>query len=490
MEEKDSNILCVDLDGTLLRGDLLIENIANQVRNNPFRVIDASLKAYAAFRVNEHYKAYLKHELARDYKLDPNKLIFNKEVVDFLKERKEAGAKIYLVTASNEKLARIITEHFDFIVDCIASDQEFNIKGATKAKFLENRFGLKGFDYIGNDKSDVHVWIKANKSYGVDCNFDVISKAKSRGIELNILKPYQTFDERRPELISSLRVYQWVKNLLIFVPSFMAHNLFELKTFFASLIAFFIYCCGSSAIYQFNDIIDLESDRDHNTKSNRPIAAGTILPAEALYISCFLLGLAFLFSLLLPFKFFVCFLLYLLLTTFYSLFLKTLLLVDIITLASLYCLRIFSGAMASDILISDWLLSFSLFIFFSLACVKRFSELSIKIHNKKLSEDEYLSGRAYQGSDAKVLSIFGVTSGFISILILALYMNSSEIIQLYASPAILWLLLPVLLYWVARLWILATRLQIAEDPIVYAIKDKASYVVAILAFIIISVAAF
>lgn len=493
MQEKEfsKNIpLCVDLDGTLLIGDMLHENILYCLKEKPFNIISSAIKAYGAFRIKEDFKAFLKYELSKEYDLNPETLLYNQKVIEFIKKRKELGSKIYLVTATNEKVAKVIFDHFDFFDDYIASNEELNLKGKNKRDSLVERFGEKKFDYIGNDKSDLIVWKSSNNSYGVDCNFDVLSQAKALEIDLDIIVPKESIEEKRRSIIKSLRVHQWVKNLLVFIAPLMAHLLFTPLVFFQTLLSFFIFSLGASAIYQLNDLLDISSDRIHRTKKNRPIASGKILPKEAIYLTLTLLGIAFFLSLLLPGSFLLCFFSYILLTTIYSLKFKSLLILDIITLAMLYCLRIFSGASASGIELSHWLLSFSLFIFFSLACVKRFSELSKKynsnIKNNVISNNSKgISGRAYRPDDKNAVFSLGVSSGALSVLILALYMNSQEILKLYSKPYILWMLLPVFLYWISRLWILVSREEVSEDPIIFAIKDKTSYVVAIISFLLI-----
>jgi len=273
-----------------------------------------------------------------------------------------------------------------------------------------------------------------------------------------------------------LRVHQWVKNLLLFVPLMTAHQFSDPMAWKKSLLAFWSFCFVASAVYLINDLIDLESDRLHPKKRNRPFASGS-LPASAGYILIPTLlaiggGLSFfvgsVFSYLLSLYFMTSFL--------YSLYLKKLLFWDVICLASLYTLRLFAGSSATEVPISKWLLAFSMFIFLSLAIAKRVSELKLLQTQNK----EHVPGRGYRAIDEEALSNLGAASGYISVLVFALYLNSPEVSVYYRNPELLWGTCPLILYWISRIWIISNRGELHDDPIVFAIKDVSSYGVLLL----------
>jgi 4-hydroxybenzoate polyprenyltransferase len=294
-------------------------------------------------------------------------------------------------------------------------------------------------------------------------------------------QPNDTFeraDVRKARRLSptlrALRVHQWIKNLLVFVPVLMAHRVLDAAALGAAACAFFAWCLCASSVYLVNDLLDLEADRLHPHKRHRPFASGTLKgKAAALLIPALLvpgLGLAFW---LLPPLFGMALLLYLALSTAYSLFLKRLVVVDVMVLAGLYTLRVLSGGIATGVAVSPWLLAFSMFLFLSLAFVKRYTELRAAALDDSRGE---ASRRGYTREDMELLKSFGTASGYLSVLVLALYINQSrEVTVLYRNPAALWLIGPCLLYWITRVWLLASRGMMHEDPVVFTVKDRVSY---------------
>lgn len=277
----------------------------------------------------------------------------------------------------------------------------------------------------------------------------------------------------RPAL-RALRAHQWIKNLLVFVPVLMAHRVADTPAMTAAACAFVAWCLAASGVYLVNDLFDLEADRRHPYKRRRPLASGSLdkRTAAALVPLLLLPGLALAF-LLLPTLFGLALLLYLLMTTAYSLFLKRLPIVDVMVLAGLYTLRVLSGGIATDVAVSPWLLAFSMFLFLSLAFVKRYTELRASATDEAHGAT---SRRGYTREDMELLKSFGTASGYLSVLVLALYINQSrEVTLLYRSPSALWLIGPCLLYWVTRVWLLAARGRMHEDPVVFTVKDPVSY---------------
>ncbi|MCO6431673.1 MAG: UbiA family prenyltransferase [Deltaproteobacteria bacterium] len=275
-------------------------------------------------------------------------------------------------------------------------------------------------------------------------------------------------------VMHALRVYQWPKNLLLFVPLFAAHELTDQRKLSAGIVAFACFCLAASGLYLINDIRDRESDRKHERKKHRPIASGALSVNAALATAVGCLLLAFSCSLALPEKFQNYLLLYALSSLLYSTYLKRLLVLDVISLALFYTLRILAGGAATDIRVSEWLVSFSLFLFMSLACLKRFSELRVL----KSRSEVQAAGRGYSVQDTEAISLFGGCSGYIAVAVLVLYISSEEVKALHRQPQFLWLVTPIALYWITRIWILAFRGIVDDDPVIFALRDKVTYVVA------------
>lgn len=275
---------------------------------------------------------------------------------------------------------------------------------------------------------------------------------------------------------NALRVHQWIKNFLVFVPLLMAHRVFDREALVPASYAFTAWCLCASAVYLFNDQLDVEADRQHPRKKHRALASGA-LNGKFLWLLVpvlLALGLAIAF-LLLPILFGASLVLYLVITTVYSAYLKRVLIVDVLLLAALYALRVLSGGFATEIPVSPWLLAFSMFLFLSLAFVKRYAEL----RNSETHRVSEMSRRNYATGDSELLKSFGAVSGYLSVLVLVLYINSKEVVALYRSPTILWLIGPCLLYWITRVWLLAHRGEMDEDPILFTVKDWPSYLVGV-----------
>ncbi len=270
-----------------------------------------------------------------------------------------------------------------------------------------------------------------------------------------------------------LRPHQWAKNLLLIVPLITAHRWADQNALMSVLLALAIFCLTASAVYVVNDLLDLSADRRHRTKRLRSLAAGKVaIPTAALTILG-LLALALAGTFFLPPAFAGCLILYVIVTTAYSFYFKKKMLVDVICLAALYTLRIIAGGAAASLTISPWLLAFSMFFFLSLAFVKRYSELA---SNAKRPAQSPIEGRGYRAVDLELIQSFGPALGAISVLVMCLYINSPDVLKLYRHPEFLWLICPVLLYWITRVWLLANRHQLHDDPIVFALRDRISYI--------------
>ncbi|QIE54079.1 UbiA family prenyltransferase [Pikeienuella piscinae] len=452
--------LVVDLDGTLIRTDLLYESF--------WRTAAAEPRAAGAAIVElRHGRAALKQRLRTATDLDPARLPYDEEVLEILRAARHDGATVVLCTASDQGYADAIAAHLGLFDEVHGSDGERNLKGEEKARFLVQRYGAGGYDYIGDSAADLPVWRSARRAIAVGLDRRSRGKVATAGGEIRHL-------ERTPAgpavYLKAMRPHQWLKNMLVFLPPIAAHD-FTPATWFAALAAFVSFSLVASSVYLLNDLLDLQADRAHPRKRERPLASGR-LPLSRGTMAAALLLLAGIVVAFLPgrWEFLAAMFAYYVLTTAYSLALKRRLVIDICTLAGLYTLRIIAGAAATGIPLSEWLLGFSVFFFLSLAAVKRQAELVDTIASGR----EGAAGRAYRGDDLPIVSTMAIAAGYGSVLLLALYLNSPVVRTLYAQPLLLWGVLPVLLYWVSRMAMRAHRGQMDDDPIVFAVRDRVS----------------
>ncbi len=460
--------LCVDLDGTLFKGDMTVESSLLLLKNDPLlflRALPALFKGKSPF----------KRIVAQNVTVNPAFLPWNREFLEFLRKEKIAGRRLLLVSASDEILVKQAGDHVGIFDESIGSNGIENLKSGKKAQYLVDRFGEKGFDYAGNDEPDFKVWERARNAVVVNASAFVESAAKKQYNVSHVFKKERT---KPLSVLESLRVYQWLKNLLLLLPLILAHKVLDLDLWSKAIIAFLAFSLCASAIYVVNDAFDLEADRMHARKRFRPLPAGDIQIVDAFLLAGLCLAGAVLMCFAEPFGFFLCLLSYFTACAAYSFYLKRIPLVDILILALLYVLRVLSGGVAVGVDVSHWLLAFSMFMFLSLACVKRYSEL----FQLRTTNGNRAHGRGYEADDIDHIGTLGAASGYISVLVLAMYISSSEITVLYHQPRWLWLSCPMMLYWISRVWLLAHRGRMNEDPILFAATDKASYAVALLCF--------
>lgn len=461
---KKTQVIAVDLDGTLTPTDTLHESVLSLILSKPYLFLLLPFWLIQGI-------AHLKLKVAEHSKLDVTTLPYNQPLIDWLSEEKLCGKKIILITAANEKVARAVKSSFNLFDDFIASDSKTNLKSTRKRNALEERYGIKGYDYAGNSNDDLEVWAGASNAIVVNASESVLNKTSKLAF---VSQTFQSDRTGIAEWLKGLRVHQWLKNLLLFVPLLAAHQIGSIQSFIILLIAFLSFSLCASSIYIINDLLDLESDRNHPLKRFRPFASAKLSILSGLFVALLLMAGSFLLGMVVGLDFLNVLLFYLVLAIAYSFSLKRLVLIDCLTLAVFYTLRIIAGAVAVSVSISFWLLAFSIFIFLSLALVKRYAELLVQLREDKNG----VHVRGYLVSDAPLLQALGVSSGYISTLVIALYLRSENIMTLYSQPLAIWLLIPILLFWVSWVWLKAFRGEMHYDPIVFAAKDKTSLFVA------------
>jgi 4-hydroxybenzoate polyprenyltransferase len=456
--------LAVDLDGTLICTDLLVESISQFLIQNPFEFFKPLLWLLRG-------KTVLKTELARRVHLDVSALPYNTDVLDWLHAEKQSGRRLVLATASHRVLAEQVAQHLKLFDEVMATEGDTNLKSAAKAHALVDRFGEGSFDYVGNDWPDLQVWAKAHTAHLVNAPDSLLRSMREQS------SVGQVFNSSHAStwmaLLKAIRLHQWMKNLLVLVPLMAAHQYTDTSRDGLALIAFVVFSLTASSVYLLNDLVDVQDDRHHVRKRHRPFASGTLNLVTGWLAWPVLLGMAAVVSMLcMPALFSVSLGVYFVLTVAYSLHLKQLAVVDVLTLAALYTLRLIAGAAAIDVAISFWLLLFSMFIFLSLALIKRYSELKVA---RDAGKTGALRGRGYEPDDLELVSSLGGSAGFIAVLVLALYIQDGQAAHLYATPQLIWLACPVMLFWISRAWLIAHRGRMHDDPIVFALKDKVSW---------------
>lgn len=462
--------LCVDLDGTLVKTDTFAQALLLLVRTRPaalFSIPKWAGQGLAAFKART----------AREVRLDPAALPVHPGLLSFLKAEKAAGRRLILVTASDRVPAQAVAEHVGLFDEVIASDGTVNLKAEHKRAALVERFGEQGFDYAGNAADDLAVWESAAGVIAVNPSQPVYRALRGR--------PVRIFDDRPPKWkswLKALRVHQWIKNVLVFLPMLLAHELTTARLYIEATVAFFAFSFLASSIYVLNDLLDLHADQHHPRKCRRPFAAGSLSLAAAAAAVPLLAAAALLLAQALPPAFSGILLVYLLLTTLYSWRLKQLVLIDVLTLSAFYTIRIFAGTAAYGVETSVWLIEFSVAIFLSLALVKRYAELreAVETHPEKVAA----RGRGYHARHLPWLRRFGAAAGIFSVVVLGFYITSDKVVQFYRTPHALWLLCPLVLYWIGRIWRLAVRGELADDPLDFAARDRQTMLLGLLGLFI------
>ena len=455
--------LCVDLDGTLVKSDTLVDSLLVLARTRPRRL---PALCGRLFRGKAAFKAYVTESVS----LDVAHLPYNRKLLQFLQQERARGRAIYLATGADLRLARRVADHLGIFSGVLGSDGATNLTGKRKLDGLRAHLGSEAFDYIGNASPDLPLLAHASEAMVANP-----SAALRRGLRSRGIVPTRVFEERPHSLrtmLKAVRVHQWAKNLLVFAPMLLAHRFTHGKV----LHSFMAFCCFSlsaSAAYIVNDMFDIEADRRHAQKRQRPFASGDLSALTGFGIVAVFLALAICGTHYLPFRFGGWLLLYLATTMAYSTYLKRVVLVDVLVLSGLYTLRLLGGGAATHTPISHWLSGFSIFLFLSLAIVKRFAELE----NMRILGSKPNNGRGYLVADIEQIRTFGTASAFAAVVVFANYIGSHDVTILYRHTQWLWLILPLMVLWLCRVWLLASRGELNEDPVVFALTDKMSLLI-------------
>lgn len=465
------SLFAVDLDESLLRTDILLEKCVKLVRQFPLMIFCIP---FQMLRGKLAFKKWIHEKVQLDYATLP----VRKAVLEKIEQARARGERTLLISASLQEDVSKVGEVIPLFDELVGSS-DVNLRGTKKLAYLEQNYSHLTLTYLGNAFSDLKIWKGAQKIIAINPSALLNWRISS----MNRATEY-IYDQNQllVEIVRELRVYQWVKNFLVFLPVFAAHKFIDFHPWFKSIQAFLGFSFLASSVYVFNDICDLPSDRKQLSKKDRPLASGKVNLRTALLLVPFCLLLSFMTSWGLGQKTLVTMGCYLIMNVLYSFWVKKMLVLDVVFLAGFYTLRIFVGGTASDTLVSEWLLSFAVFFFFGLAMVKRFSELKLQSSS---SIGRFAGGRAYEVQDQMTVLISGVSTSILSILILALYLSTGEVQHLYRNPRFLWLVTPCLLYWINRMWILGARGKVTEDPLVFALTDKVTWGVGLAVFFIV-----
>ncbi|NQV68670.1 MAG: UbiA family prenyltransferase [Pseudohongiella sp.] len=463
--------LFVDLDGTLIKSDLMLESVLLLIKKNPLAAFMLPLWLLKG-------RANLKHQLAQRVDIPYELLPPNPEFKAYIQQQEAEGRNIVLISASNQQQVRALSNHYGFFIDAIGSDEQLNLKAENKLLRILQLNQKAGFSYAGNSSADLPIWDEADEVVMVNCAVSLAEKLKNK---TNSITRFDTPGSKLHKFFLAMRPHQWLKNGLLFLPLILSHQIDQLHLFLQACIGFLSFSLCASSVYFLNDMLDLNSDRQHHAKRSRQFASGELALAYGFLGAPILLAASFAVALLLPANFIAVLFLYWILTSLYSLFLKRLFMLDVLTLAVLYTLRIIAGSAAIAVATTFWLLAFSFFLFLSIAMAKRFTEFS----NLSSTERTSVAGRAYSTAHLKMLAITGGCSSLIAVAVFAFYINAPDTTELYTSPGLLWLICPLLVFLLGRIWIFAQQGKLNEDPVLFAISDHPSQAVTLMCGLII-----
>ena len=464
-------VLAVDLDRTLIKADLLEEAIFLYLKKRPW---GAYMLATALLKSRANLKNFLVSNV--DIKVDL--LPYNSKVIDRIRLAREAGHTIVLASASPVRFVQAVADYLG-IFDRVIATENNNLKGLHKLEALKTSYPGAEISYIGDSNSDIPLWKDLGKALMVNPSRLTRKRVEFAKIPIDMIDDSQHLTLKL--IRRSFRYHQWAKNFLLFLPLFLAHA-YQIDLWKITLLAFISFSFTASSIYILNDLFDLEADRKHPKKRERPFASGALSISQGVILYGITSSIALLMAVLINPGFLICLLIYFIANLAYTLRLKQVHSLDIIMLAGMYTIRIMAGSETTGIEVSQWLLGFSTFLFFGLAALKRFVEVSA------LAPGQRAAGRGYFAEDKVPLAALGGASSLMACLVLALYFNSPAVYQLYQKPDVLWLILPIHMYWVSSIWILASRGQIDDDPVLHTIKSRTTYVLAAIVGLIVYLA--
>ncbi|MGF1447564.1 MAG: UbiA family prenyltransferase [Pikeienuella sp.] len=456
--------LAVDLDRTLLKTDLLAECAAQGLASRPV----STLLALAAL-FGPGGRAALKARLAEIASPDPATLPYEAAVIAEIDRARAAGREVALVSASDARLVRGVADHLGRFDMAIGSQDGRNLKGTAKAEALVARYGRGGFDYLGDARADLAVWSQAHEAVTVGARARLRQAVEAAAPSVRHIAPPPTGFAAFAPYLRAMRPHQWLKNALVLLPPAAAHAT-DFALWAAAILAAVAFSLAASAVYLLNDLLDLAADRAHPRKRDRPFAAGSADLLWGAALGGALALLAAVLAAMLPAGFALTLAIYGAMTVAYSMYLKRRLMIDIVTLAGLYTLRVLAGGMATGVVLSPWLFGFSGFLFLALAAVKRQAEL---VDAAKAGRSG-ATGRAWRAEDAAIAAMIALSAGQASLVVLAIYITGADVQKLYAAPQILWAVCPVLIYWLGRMVLLAHRGQMHDDPLAFAVRDPTS----------------
>ncbi|MEM6635712.1 MAG: UbiA family prenyltransferase [Pseudomonadota bacterium] len=463
--------LVVDLDGTLSRTDTLQEAVVGLLARKPLAIF--RLPGWLA-----KGRAVFKKRVADSFVVPGGGLAINEDVLAQVEQARRSGRWTALVTAADQRQADAVAEELDLFDEVVGSSGGRNLKSDAKAEFLVEKFGLQGFDYIGDSKADIPVWKRARSGFTVAASAGLKDLVSKENPAIEHISPQKS---KASSALRAMRPHQWTKNLLLFLPLLAAH---DFTAFSEVVVGFAAFCLVASTVYIINDLLDLQADRAHPRKRNRPFASGRLSVADGIVLGAACLLLALSLALSTGHILFIATLaVYFAVTFAYSFWIKRKLILDVIVLAGLYTIRVIAGAVVAATPLSPWMLGFSMFLFLSLAAIKRQAELADQVATGRQS-----SGRAYQVGDIPILIGMAFSAAHAAVVVLALYIASEDVQLLYARPELLWLLCPAVLYWNTRMIMVAHRNLMSDDPIVFAASDKASVTIIIASVIVAALA--
>ena len=461
-----SRILCVDLDGTFIKTDMLYESFFYSFFRNPFILV------LTVFWLITGGKVKLKEKLANRYRFTARNIPFNDSVRTIISRKKSLGYKVFLVSATYKTIVSRFYNSYQELFDGYFGTDDVNLSSLHKAQLLNEKFGRENYEYVGNSKDDIPVWNNCSYAYCVTDNKHILGKITVKKEQLTSASSKIGSFEFVRTVFKQLRCHQWAKNALIAVPVLSCAQILPIHNYLMITIGILSFSLIASSVYIINDIIDLDNDRSHQTKCNRPIASCKLTLIHAVILLACTLTLGMLLTSIVSSQFFVFSLIYLVFNLLYSVKLKSVLILDCIVLSIMYTYRILIGSIIADLSVSIWLMTFSFFIFLSLAFVKRYIEL-YKLSN---TQNVKAKGRGYEVKDLQLLQVMCVASGFTAALILNLYFNDADIKIHFKNIYLAYTCLPILVYWLCRFYFKASHGLICDDPIMFALKDKVSLI--------------